>query len=946
MKAPRPRSADLGGLLLATAGNGYGGGWLGHGQQMDRTTFAELLSDMYTESCHAVQESQGSSSSVSTSLDIPQETREKLVAAVDEWEFEPHNLEEEVEVLACTMILFEALFRIEGLEEEVGVGLDQLYPLIRHLRLIYRRETSYHNFEHALDVLQASYIFLRDAGMVPSVRIVLEKDSEKMWRRKQRTGLITCLQNSDIFVLYIAAIGHDVAHPGITNGFMKNASAPLSQVYDNKSPLENLHCSVLLRVMRHHQLGELLHDCPTTRAQHLHRTPQDSIKDPDDEASTVNGSHSRSIRRLLYDTVLATDMSVHQGWMAQFNGVLGDLEAGRVGTDEEDLWRRRVLMCQAIIKCADISNPSRPFPISCHWSTALMGEWTSQASLERCLGLPCTVQDKDDPYSEAKSQIFFATTFVRPLWEVLVRGVPELQPFLDQCNSNIQTWRERQAELEAIEAHTCQPASDSDSPIPGDIPISETPPPPSSTSTAASFDDTASMSSRVTRIDDYATAFPLALPRNAGPTRYQSDTGDSGRLGDEEDIDAAGSDIPESDAGAEDRPRLDSIPSNIRVDVNVAHSRPISNATSATLFSPGGLRNGLSNMKHHHRGSSRSSHHAKAARGRVHSQSSSSNASAGDSGSYSPDTGSTSSSLFTPSDPDVDEHESDSGGSEYHSASGWSSGSPSPAPSRSISPVRRSESPSPVGEREGRSRTTSGMSEMSAVSGVSALSELSNGSDSQECRRAVSSGGATLLKKPSFNGVGGLFKFGGKNSNGQAVNENSSSSFWGRANAPSTLPPHASPHPAPSIISLTTPHASTQDPAHAALRAAAESASPGLRKKRSMASRNSWSPSPYEFRDLDIEKSPKLTMVNGKLSTSPPSSLPSPSFLPSSSPLSPLVSPSLSPPITASPSLGLHVLGSTPKIDRDKDVRDDVTPKKSKQARSVASSEDDAFVLT
>ena len=30
MKHPRPRSADLGGLHLATAGSGFGQGWLGH----------------------------------------------------------------------------------------------------------------------------------------------------------------------------------------------------------------------------------------------------------------------------------------------------------------------------------------------------------------------------------------------------------------------------------------------------------------------------------------------------------------------------------------------------------------------------------------------------------------------------------------------------------------------------------------------------------------------------------------------------------------------------------------------------------------------------------------------------------------------------------------------------------------------------------------------------
>ena len=77
----------------------------------------------------------------------------------------------------------------------------------------------------------------------------------------------------------------------------------------------------MLQIMRHNDLGCLL-DRP---------------------------SSGLSFRKLLLDTVLATDMSVHAEFMANFRVLLD----GAI----HDQFRRRVLVCQALIKCADISNP-------------------------------------------------------------------------------------------------------------------------------------------------------------------------------------------------------------------------------------------------------------------------------------------------------------------------------------------------------------------------------------------------------------------------------------------------------------------------------------------------------------------------------------------------------------------------------------------------------------
>jgi hypothetical protein len=63
---------------------------------------------------------------------------------------------------------------------------------------------------------------------------------------------------------------------------------------------------------------------------------------------------------VLYSSILATDMSLHFAWIARLKDLGTSLEddsflQDRSGgdLDEED----RIMICQAIIKCADISNP-------------------------------------------------------------------------------------------------------------------------------------------------------------------------------------------------------------------------------------------------------------------------------------------------------------------------------------------------------------------------------------------------------------------------------------------------------------------------------------------------------------------------------------------------------------------------------------------------------------
>lgn len=66
----------------------------------------------------------------------------------------------------------------------------------------------------------------------------------------------------------------------------------------------------------------------------------------------------RGFKKLLYATVLSTDMSLHFDWLKRFNDLGKRARAGLcVDMSEAEEEEARTLVCQSLIKCADISNP-------------------------------------------------------------------------------------------------------------------------------------------------------------------------------------------------------------------------------------------------------------------------------------------------------------------------------------------------------------------------------------------------------------------------------------------------------------------------------------------------------------------------------------------------------------------------------------------------------------
>ena len=188
-------------------------------------------------------------------------------------------------------------------------------------RVAYNSFVLYHNFRHAVDVLQSLFYFIVQIGILPPYPV----GSTPPPHANQKSPIAKLLSPFEGLTLLISAIGHDVGHPGVNNMFLVKLNAPLAQLYNDQSVLEAFHCAAFSQILRRHWPAAF---------------------------------HDKAIRKLMISSILATDMGVHSDYMQQ----LGQLEEKIHESTNTDSWSPKdreaykVLTCGLLIKCADISN--------------------------------------------------------------------------------------------------------------------------------------------------------------------------------------------------------------------------------------------------------------------------------------------------------------------------------------------------------------------------------------------------------------------------------------------------------------------------------------------------------------------------------------------------------------------------------------------------------------
>ena len=135
------------------------------------------------------------------------------------------------------MCLFDDRLRIKQVEGFDNIPLNELLAFIFIVRDTYKNGNPFHNFRHAVDVLQACFHFLIRLGSLPKFKQFVEDPKLITPKFMTHTYCIDCLTKQFLrgkaslnpiqtLGLLVAALGHDVGHPGTTNDFMIKFSAP------------------------------------------------------------------------------------------------------------------------------------------------------------------------------------------------------------------------------------------------------------------------------------------------------------------------------------------------------------------------------------------------------------------------------------------------------------------------------------------------------------------------------------------------------------------------------------------------------------------------------------------------------------------------------------------------------------------------------------------------
>ncbi|KAF9100474.1 3',5'-cyclic-nucleotide phosphodiesterase [Mortierella sp. AM989] len=391
-----------------------------------------------------------------------QERVDQLKNRLLSWDFHPHDLCED-DLMRCVVIVVQEVMKLDGLGD-LNIPEHLLHRFVIGLRDSYHRSNPYHNFAHAVDVLQATFYFLCRMGKLPGTGNgfpPMSQTNDAIGDSMQQTELSESSANipthnvssieggnlsllriqdflrpEDIFALIVASIGHDVGHPGVNNMFLINAHTPLAQVYNDRSVLESFHSMALFQVMKKHGF----------------------------ECFDVDSQNRKfmEFRKMVVSTILATDMGLHFDYVGKIKEQAERLHHRNLsGCNEPKLnqasidEQERLILCGTLIKCADISNASRPFHVAERWSSVLLQEMCNQADIEKemavCAGaqpVPAgsTKSLANDPGMQIDSQLGFIHGFAMPLFSSVKEMIPEMGYCVEYLRINHEIWQVRKTE--------------------------------------------------------------------------------------------------------------------------------------------------------------------------------------------------------------------------------------------------------------------------------------------------------------------------------------------------------------------------------------------------------------------------------------------------------------------------------------------------------------------
>ncbi|XP_069965975.1 3',5'-cyclic-AMP phosphodiesterase isoform X7 [Bactrocera oleae] len=250
----------------------------------------------------------------------------------------------------------------------------------------YVKDNPFHNSLHAADVTQSTNVLLNTPAL---------------------EGVFTSLEVGG--ALFAACI-HDVDHPGLTNQFLVNSSSELALMYNDESVLENHHLAVAFKLLQNQ-------GC--------------------DIFCNMQKKQRQTLRKMVIDIVLSTDMSKHMSLLADLKTMVETKKVAGSGVLLLDNYTDRIQVLENLVHCADLSNPTKPLQLYKRWVSLLMEEFFLQGDKERESGMDISPMCDRHNATIEKSQVGFIDYIVHPLWETWADLVhPDAQDILDTLEEN------------------------------------------------------------------------------------------------------------------------------------------------------------------------------------------------------------------------------------------------------------------------------------------------------------------------------------------------------------------------------------------------------------------------------------------------------------------------------------------------------------------------------
>ncbi|XP_033823653.1 cAMP-specific 3',5'-cyclic phosphodiesterase 4C-like [Periophthalmus magnuspinnatus] len=309
----------------------------------------------------------------------------KELESLDRWNFNIFRVADLTNNRPLSCIMY-AIFQERELLKTFRIPVDTFVTYVMTLEDHYHGNVAYHNSLHAADVTQSTHVLL------------------------STPALDAVFTDLEILAALFAAAIHDVDHPGVSNQFLINTNSELALMYNDESVLENHHLAVGFK---------LLH--------------QDNC----DIFQNLTKRQRQSMRKLVIDMVLATDMSKHMTLLADLKTMVETKKVTSSGVLLLDHYTERIQVLRNMVHCADLSNPTKPLPLYRQWTERIMEEFFRQGDKERERGMEISAMCDKHTASVEKSQVGFIDYIVHPLWETWADLVhPDAQELLDTLEEN------------------------------------------------------------------------------------------------------------------------------------------------------------------------------------------------------------------------------------------------------------------------------------------------------------------------------------------------------------------------------------------------------------------------------------------------------------------------------------------------------------------------------